>query len=191
MHAAWTNDPYSGEPIYAQLDIPKIADPFDYGGGLVNANAARNPGLVYDMGTQDYINYLCAMDYPNSAISNLIGQVESCSKSGVSLLNLNLPSITVPNLKHSVTLTRTVTNVGDPNSKYQVVIDPPQGTVVKVNPMYLLFNPKIRKMSFNVTITAFHKVTTEYYFGSLTWTDKVHNVRIPISVRSVFPIRIL
>ncbi|KAI3457939.1 hypothetical protein Pfo_014602 [Paulownia fortunei] len=184
---AWTTDPYSGEPIFAKGEIPKIADPFDYGGGLVNPNAARNPGLVYDMGTQDYINYLCAMGYGEKAINQLTGQAKSCLKSSYSILNVNFPSIIVPNLKSSVTLTRTVTNVGDPNSKYEVVIVPPLGTVVKVNPSYLLFSPKVKKMNFSVTITTFHKITTEYYFGSLTWTDKVHEVKTPISVRTEFP----
>ncbi|PIN22915.1 Tripeptidyl-peptidase II [Handroanthus impetiginosus] len=184
---AWTTDPYSGEPIFARGDIPKIADPFDYGGGLVNPNAAKNPGLVYDIGTQDYVNYLCAMGYSQAAINQLTGRTNSCPKSGNSVLDLNLPSITVPNLKDSITITRTVTNAGDPNSKYEVVVHPPLGIVVKVNPTHLFFNRNITKMSFTVTITTLHKITTEYYFGSLTWTDKMHNVRIPISVRTEFP----
>ncbi|KAL0304482.1 UNVERIFIED_CONTAM: Subtilisin-like protease SBT3.5 [Sesamum radiatum] len=32
--AAWTTDPYSGEPIFAKGPIPKLGDPFDYGGDL-------------------------------------------------------------------------------------------------------------------------------------------------------------
>ncbi|KAL9163020.1 hypothetical protein ABFS82_06G015400 [Erythranthe guttata] len=122
---AWTTDPHSGEPISAKGDIPKFADPFDYGGGLVNPNAARNPGLVYDMGTQDYVNYLCAIGYTKSAIGQLTGQTKPCLKSGNSILDVNLPSITVPNLKEPVTITRTVTNVGDRNSKYRAVVVPP------------------------------------------------------------------
>ncbi|KAL7106801.1 hypothetical protein ACP275_06G015800 [Erythranthe tilingii] len=185
--AAWTTDPHSGEPIFAKGDIPKIADPFDYGGGLVNPNAARNPGLVYDMGTQDYVNYLCAMDYTKSAIGQLTGQTKPCLKSGNSILDVNLPSITVPNLKEPVTITRTVTNVGDRDSKYRAVVVPPQGIVVKVNPTYLVFNAKVKKTSFTVTITTLHKAGTEYFFGSLTWTDEVQEVKIPISVRTEFP----
>ncbi|KAL7146056.1 hypothetical protein ABFS83_06G015800 [Erythranthe nasuta] len=184
---AWTTDPHSSEPIFAKGDIPKIADPFDYGGGLVNPNAARNPGLVYDMGTRDYVNYLCAMGYTKSAIGQLTGQTKPCLKSGNSILDVNLPSITVPNLKESVNITRTVTNVGDRNSKYRAVVVPPQGVVVKVNPTYLVFNAKVKKTSFTVTITTLHKASTEYFFGSLTWTDEVHEVKIPISVRTEFP----
>ncbi|KAL2542369.1 Subtilase family protein [Abeliophyllum distichum] len=187
MTTAWTTDPYSGEPIFAMGDIPKIADPFDYGGGVANPNGARNPGLVYDMGTQDYINYLCAVGYNETSIKQLAGKNSQCHSGSASILDINFPSITIPNLKGSVTLKRTVTNVGNPNSKYEVIIDPPQGTVVEVKPMYLLFNPKVRTMSYTVTISTSHKITTEYYFGSLTWVDGMHSVRIPISVKTEFP----
>lgn len=188
---AWTTDPYSGEPIFARGDITKIADPFDYGGGVTNPNGARNPGLVYDMGTQDYINYLCAMGYNETSIKHLAGKTPPChggaASASHSILDINLPSITIPNLKGSVTLKRTVTNVGNPNSKYQAIIDPPRGTVVDVKPKYLLFNPKLRTMTYTVTISTSHKITTEYYFGSLTWVDGMHSVRIPISVKTEFP----
>ncbi|CAA2969925.1 Subtilisin-like protease SBT5.4 [Olea europaea subsp. europaea] len=186
---AWTTDPYSGEPIFAGGDTKKIADPFDYGGGVTNPNGARNPGLVYDMGTQDYINYLCAMGYNETSIEQLVGKNPACDGGAAnhSILDMNLPSITIPNLKGSVTLKRTVTNVGNPNSEYEAVIDPPQGTVVDVNPKYLLFNPKLRSMTYTVTISTSHKITTEYYFGSLTWADGMHSVRIPISVKTEFP----
>ncbi|KAH6756266.1 hypothetical protein C2S53_003686 [Perilla frutescens var. hirtella] len=183
---AWTSDPYTGEPIYARGEIPRIADNFDYGGGLVNPNAARNPGLVYDIETQDYINYLCAMGYAQTDINQLAGTKKSCPKSGLSVLDLNLPSITVSNLKGSVTVTRTVTNVGNPNSNYEAVVVAPFGTTVKVNPSRLVFNAHVKKLSFTVTITGLHKTNTEYYFGSLIWTDKVHQVRIPLSIKTEY-----
>ncbi|KAL3834333.1 hypothetical protein ACJIZ3_009069 [Penstemon smallii] len=141
-------------------------DPFDYGGGIVNPNAAKNPGLIYDM-----------------------GQTILCRNSTRSILDVNIPSITVPNLRgRPVTVLRTVINVGRPNSEYQVFIDPPHGTTVKVKPRQLSFSNKVKKRSFEVTITKLHNVTTEYYFGGLTWTDGVHKVRIPISVKAIFPL---
>lgn len=181
--AAWSFDPYSGEPIYAQGLITKTANPFDYGGGLANPTGAKTPGLVYDMGTQDYVNYLCAMGYPQKSINQLTGK--PCLRSGNSILDFNLPSITIPTLRDSVTVTRTVTNVGNHNSKYKAFIDSPPGTAVKVNPKTLVFNPNVKKMRFKVTVTTFHNITTEYYFGWLTWADGTHYVKIPISVRTV------
>lgn len=162
----------------------KLADPFDFGGGIVNFNRAADPGLVYDMGTPDYIHYLCSMRYKPSAISKLSEHPTSCPTKRPSILNLNLPSITIPSLRRTTSLRRTVTNVGQVNSRYKVVIDPPQGIRVSVQPRILIFNSTTKALSFKVIVSSSHKVTTGYYFGSLTWTDGVHAVKSPISVRT-------
>lgn len=183
MFVAWTTDPSSGQPIYSEGEtITKLADAFDYGGGIINPNKARNPGLIYDMGTQDYLHCLCAMGYNSSAISSIAGQSISCPI-GLSILDVNFPSITIPKLKGSVTLTRTVTNVGPINSKYKVVIKPPMGINVSVKPKNLIFGPKVKKISFTVTISTTYRFNTGYSFGSISWNDGVHNVRIPLSVK--------
>ncbi|KFK45041.1 hypothetical protein AALP_AA1G336500, partial [Arabis alpina] len=108
---AWRTDPY-GEQIFAEGSSRKVADPFDYGGGIVNPENAAEPGLIYDMGSEDYILYLCSTGYNDSSISQLVGRVTVCSNPKPSVLDVNLPSITIPNLKDEVNLTRTVTNVG-------------------------------------------------------------------------------
>ncbi|XP_027771472.1 subtilisin-like protease SBT3.4 isoform X2 [Solanum pennellii] len=184
---AWVTDPHSGEPVISEGNPNKLADPFDFGGGLVNANGAKDPGLVYDMGTFDYILYLCSMGYNNSAISMLIDQAASCPIKRPSILDVNLPSLTIPSLRKTVTVRRTVTNVGPVNSKYKAIIEPPLGITIKVKPETLIFNSSTKKISFTLTISTSHKYTTYYYFGSLTWTDGVHRVRSPISVRNEFP----
>ncbi|XP_024010520.1 subtilisin-like protease SBT3.10 isoform X2 [Eutrema salsugineum] len=180
---AWKTDP-SGEPIFADGSSRKLADPFDYGGGLVNPEKAAKPGLVYDMTTHDYILYLCAADYSDISISRVAGKATVCPNPKPSVLDLNLPSITIPNLRDEVTLTRTVTNVGPVNSVYKVVIDPPMGVNVIVTPTKLVFNSTATKLSFTVKVSTTHKVNTGYFFGSLTWTDNLHNVAIPVSVRT-------
>ncbi|PRQ36280.1 putative tripeptidyl-peptidase II [Rosa chinensis] len=183
--SAWRNGP-SGLPIFAEGSPQKLTNPFDFGGGIVHPNAAANPGLVYDMGAADYIHYLCAMGYKNSAISRLTGQATTCPIMRPSILDINLPSITIPSLRHPITVTRTVTNVGDPKSVYEATIDPPLGTVVSVKPNPLVFNSTVQKLTFEITISTTHQMNTGYYFGSLTWTDRVHAVRIPLSVRTEF-----
>ncbi|PHT61647.1 hypothetical protein T459_34497 [Capsicum annuum] len=67
-------DPHSGLPIIAEGMPFWVADPFDFGSGLVNAHAANNSGLIYDMGTFDYILYLLSMGYKSSHISNMIDE---------------------------------------------------------------------------------------------------------------------
>ena len=183
LNAAWQTDP-SGLPIFAEGSPQKLANPFDFGGGIVNPNGAADPGLVYDMGTTDYIHYLCAMAYNNSAISRLTLQSIVCPSTKLSILDVNLPSITIPSLRNSTTITRTVTNVGALKTIYRAVIEPPIGITVSVNPEVLVFNSTIKKISFKVTISTTHKVNTGYYIGSLTWTNGVHAVRSPLSVRT-------
>ncbi|XP_059304449.1 subtilisin-like protease SBT3.4 [Lycium ferocissimum] len=185
---AWQTDPHSGEPILAEGNTNKIVDPFDFGGGLVNANGAKDPGLVYDMGESNYVfNYLCPMGYNTSAIGSIINGYVTCALKMPSILDFNLPSLTIPSLKDTVTISRTVTNVGPMNSKYKSIIEPPAGITIKVKPETLIFNSNTKKISFTLTISTTHKYTTGYYFGSLTWTDGVHRVRSPISLRTEFP----
>lgn len=174
----------SGLPIFAEGSSQNLANPFDFGGGIANANGAADPGLVYDMGTTDYIHYLCAMAYNNSAISRLTGQSTVCPSTKVSILDVNLPSITIPSLRNSSTITRTVTNVGALKTIYRAVIEPPIGIMVSIKPDVMVFNSTVKKISFKVTISTTHKVNTGYYFGSLTWTNGVHAVRSPLSVRT-------
>ncbi|KAL5764362.1 hypothetical protein ACOSP7_016724 [Xanthoceras sorbifolium] len=138
------------------------------------------------MGIDDYIHYLCAVSYNDSSISHLVGQATMCPSTKPSILDVNLPSITVPNLRKSITLTRTVTNVGPLNSIYIAVIEDPFGIAVAVRPDVLIFNSTTRMNSFVVTVSTTHKVNTGYYFGSLTWTDGKHSVKSPISVRTQF-----
>ncbi|KAI8569933.1 hypothetical protein RHMOL_Rhmol02G0316400 [Rhododendron molle] len=180
---AWRNDQY-GFPIFAEGSPIKLADPFDYGGGIVNPNGAADPGLVFDMGRPDYIHYLCAMGYNNTAISRLNGQSTVCPSKKPSILDVNLPSIIIPSLRKFTTLTRTVKNVGPAVSVYRSVLEPPVGTTVSVKPDVLAFNATTKTISFTVTVHSMHQMNTGYYFGSLTWTNGVHIVRILMSVRT-------
>ncbi|XP_048422652.1 subtilisin-like protease SBT3.3 isoform X3 [Pyrus x bretschneideri] len=171
-------------PIFAEGSPRKLANPFDYGGGIVNPNKAAYPGLVYDMGREDYINFLCAVGYNTSALSQIVGQVTACSSTKPSVLDVNLPSITIPNLRDNINLTRSVTNVGPVDSVYKVDIDPPLGVNVAVRPDTLVFNSSVKTITFTVAVSTTHHVNTGYYFGSLTWTDGKHVVTSALSVRT-------
>ncbi|XP_057826226.2 subtilisin-like protease SBT1.5 [Cryptomeria japonica] len=72
------------------------ADPFSMGAGLVNPRAAVDPGLVYDLGPQDYVNYLCGglNNYTEKQIALLTHKWPPCPKS-VSGADLNYPSFSV------------------------------------------------------------------------------------------------
>ncbi|KAI4297674.1 hypothetical protein L6164_037555 [Bauhinia variegata] len=163
----------------------KQADPFDYGGGHVDANKAIDPGLIYDLKISDYIHFLCSMGYNNSAISFMVKSPIKCHKSPKFLLNLNLPSITIPELKRGLTVSRTVTNVGPAESIYTARVIAPVGISITVEPQILVFNSTRKKLKFKVTFSSKLKVEGRFSFGYLLWEDGLHQVRIPLIVRTV------
>ncbi|MCD9641448.1 hypothetical protein HAX54_027633 [Datura stramonium] len=189
---AWNEDTYKSE-IFSEGIGDKLADPFDFGGGICNPNGAMDPGLIYDMDKNDYVNYLYSLGYSNNKIQNAttyISGTNNSTEAGVvcpnqvpSRLDLNLPSISIPDLKNSVTVKRTVTNVGDVNFMYKLVVKSPRNTAIKVNPEVLKFNLETKKISFEVTITSILQRKSKFTLGSLAWTDDKYFVRIPIAVR--------
>ncbi|CAI9786455.1 unnamed protein product [Fraxinus pennsylvanica] len=72
-----------------------------------------NPGLVYDLSVNDYLDFLCAISYNQTLICSFTGSKKpyNCPEK-YSLLNFNYPSMTVPNLSGSVTVHRKLKNVG-------------------------------------------------------------------------------
>ncbi|ESW27541.1 hypothetical protein PHAVU_003G210900 [Phaseolus vulgaris] len=158
--------------------------PFDLGGGHIRPNHAADPGLVYDLNTTDYLNYLCGRGYNSSQLKLFYSRPYTCPKS-FSLADFNYPTITIPRIKygHSVNVSRTVTNVGSP-SLYRVHIEAPPKVAVWVEPTKLKFEKKGEKKEFRVSFTLKSKTdnTTDSVYGSLTWTDHKHRVRSPIVV---------
>nr|VDD40058.1 unnamed protein product [Brassica oleracea] len=180
MTTAWKTDPF-GDPIYSESMPRKLADPFDYGGGLVNPQRARDPGLVYDLNLDDYIHFFCASGYNDTSIALLTGKDAKCPSPLPYILDFNYPAITIPELKDEVTVSRTVTNVGPVDSVYRAVIEPPRGVKIAVEPETLVFNSSSKILGFKVRVTTSHKSNMPVYlFGSFTWTDGTRNVTIPL-----------
>ncbi|KAG7640476.1 Peptidase S8 propeptide/proteinase inhibitor I9 [Arabidopsis suecica] len=181
MTTATTMDDIPG-PIQNATNMK--ATPFSFGAGHVQPNLAVNPGLVYDLGIKDYLNFLCSLGYNASQISVFSGNNFTCSSPKTSLVNLNYPSITVPNLTSSkVTVSRTVKNVGRP-SMYTVKVNNPQGVYVAVKPTSLNFTKVGEQKTFKVILVKSKgNVAKGYVFGELVWSDKKHRVRSPIVVK--------
>ncbi|XP_051194572.1 subtilisin-like protease SBT3.8 [Lolium perenne] len=163
-----------GMPIQAESVPRKLADPFDFGGGHINPDRAVDPGLVYDQDVKEY----------NKFFNCTIGLLDGCESYE---LNLNLPSIVVPDLKNKVTTWRTITNVGSVEATYRAVVEAPEGVAVSVEPSVIGFTAGgSRSATFRLTFTAKQRVQGGYTFGSLTWSDQsAHSVRIPIAIRTV------
>ncbi|KAG8055119.1 hypothetical protein GUJ93_ZPchr0001g30135 [Zizania palustris] len=172
MPKASTEDEY-GMPMLAEALPRKVADPFDYGGGNINPNKAADPGLVYDIDPRDY----------NKFFACKIKKYEICNITTLPAYHLNLPSISIPELRHPIKVQRTVTNVGNVDEVYQSAIHSPLGVKIDVEPPTLVFNVTKKVITFKVSMAPLWKVQGDYSFGSLTWYNEHHTVRIPIAVR--------
>lgn len=160
----------------------KQATPFAYGSGHVRPTRALDPGLVYDLTTDDYLNFLCARGYNKTSIKLFRSKLYLCPKS-FSYADFNYPSITVPSLNGTVTITRRLKNVGAPGT-YSVRGEAPDGVSVSVEPSNLKFEKIGEEKKFKVVVKpkGEYKVK-EFVFGALIWSDGKHYVRSPLVVR--------
>uniref|UniRef100_A0A2N9I082 Subtilisin-like protease SBT5.6 n=1 Tax=Fagus sylvatica TaxID=28930 RepID=A0A2N9I082_FAGSY len=159
------------------------ATPFAFGSGHFNPTKAADPGLVYDASYNDYLLYFCST---GSSLQN-VNPTYKCPKEVPTAINLNYPSLAIHKLNGIVTVTRTVTNVGDEKSVYFFTARPPWGFVVKASPSVLFFDHVGQKKSFTITVKAGIEMLSkpdndEYSFGWYTWTDGRHIVRSPMAV---------
>ena len=151
--------------------------PFGQGAGHINPNGASDPGLVFNAMQADYQKYLCGLSVSTAA---------NCVNGSIQGYNLNLPSIAVSNVLGSVTVTRTVTNVGASAATYTAG-GTMQGYSMSVSPGSLSLQPGESK-SFNLTLTRTSAANNVWQYGSLRWSDGTHTVRIPVVARSGQPV---
>ncbi|XP_057952906.1 subtilisin-like protease SBT5.4 [Malania oleifera] len=172
------------EPMLDLVDYSK-ATPFAYGAGHVDPNKAMDPGLVYDLTINDYLNLLCATGKSQAVIASLLkGRPYACPNS-FNLLDFNYPSITIAELRGTISVSRTITNVGSPKT-YIALLQNPGGIFINVVPKLLKFNEIGEKKTFNLTLKVLNAtVAMEYSFGRLMWCDGKHTVSSPITVKTI------
>ncbi|KAL6616205.1 hypothetical protein ACP70R_038475 [Stipagrostis hirtigluma subsp. patula] len=163
-----------GMPILAEGSPRKIADPFDYGGGHINPSRAADPGLIYDIDPSDY-NYFFSCNINKTS--------SSCNATSVPGYYLNLPSISVPELRYPITVSKRVTNVGEVDAVYHATIQSPPGVKMEVEPPVLVFNATNKVHTFQIKLSPMWMLQGDYIFGSLTWHSDQRTVRIPIAAR--------
>ncbi|XP_059654554.1 subtilisin-like protease SBT3 [Cornus florida] len=162
--------------------------PLDFGAGYINPEKAMDPGLVYDIEVQDYINYLCGMNYTNKQIKVITKRSKfSCDQAS---LDLNYPCFIVllnkTNTK-SYTFNRVLTNVVDSPSIYRAVVKAPSGMKVVVQPPEVSFAKKYSKAEFKIMVEVTIRDSSSQSdfivnYGYLSWNDVngTHMVRSPI-----------
>ncbi|KAL9345781.1 hypothetical protein Peur_060634 [Populus x canadensis] len=174
------------EPIRVDPE-GRRANSFDYGSGFVDPSRVLDPGLIYDAHPIDYKAFLCSIGYDEKSLRLVTRDNSTCDQTFTTASSLNYPSITVPNLKDSFSVTRTVTNVGKPRSVYKAVVSNPVGINVSVVPKQLIFNRYGQKIKFTVNFKV-AAPSKGYAFGFLTWTSGDARVTSPLVVQAApFP----
>ncbi|KAB1222143.1 Subtilisin-like protease [Morella rubra] len=173
-------------PILEYKDtLFQIASPLAVGAGHIDPNKAIDPGLIYDMTPQDYVNHLCSFRSYKPHIK------EITRTSNYSCLNpssdLNYPAImsffTFRTFMEPKKFQRTVTNVGGGATTYNAIVTEPSGYEVTMVPKTLIFKRKYEKQTYSVTITS-KGVLDLVSFGQIIWVEenREHLVRSPIVV---------
>nr|Q9STQ2.2 RecName: Full=Subtilisin-like protease SBT3.18; AltName: Full=Subtilase subfamily 3 member 18; Short=AtSBT3.18; Flags: Precursor [Arabidopsis thaliana] len=166
----------------------KSTDPFDIGAGHINPLKAMDPGLVYNTRTDDYVLFMCNIGYTDQEIKSMVLHPEpstTClpSHSYRTNADFNYPSITIPSLRLTRTIKRTVSNVGpNKNTVYFVDIIRPVGVEVLIWPRILVFSKCQQEHSYYVTFKPTEIFSGRYVFGEIMWTNGLHRVRSPVVV---------
>lgn len=174
------------------------ANVFDFGSGHVMPNSASDPGLTYDIKTEDYFTALCGLEYDatvatqNYSCQELTAKKKRRSKTYAGdSSNLNYPSIAVDGLIQTPkTYYREVKNVSDQKSHYVAQVEAPPGIDVQVKVLGKKSSNGLMTLAPNETARysmTFSKnedvVVDQWTFGSITWVDHDnHKVRSPITV---------
>jgi hypothetical protein len=90
----------------------------------VRPGSAFDPGLVYESGPLDWLQYTCGIGVAlqlgdGSSVCDTVGSIDPS--------NLNYPSIAVGDLPGKQTITRTVTNTTNQASVYVAKVQAPPG----------------------------------------------------------------
>ncbi len=147
---------------------------FRQGAGHVQPNSAADPGLVFDSGYNDWLNFICGTQ-PGSFCSAF---------TPINPSDLNVASIAIGAMAGTQTVTRRVTNVGNSTATYTASYTGMAGFTVAISPASLTL-AKGASGTFTVTFTRTTAALNTYSGGQLRWTDGTHMVRVPMVVRPV------
>ncbi|XP_059287150.1 subtilisin-like protease SBT3 [Lycium ferocissimum] len=183
----------TGGPIQDIGNNNNAANPLAMGAGHINPNKALDPGLIYDMTPQDYINLLCGLDFTSQQIKTITRSSSySCTNPS---LDLNYPSFigyfnwnsSKSDPKRIQEFKRTVTNLGDGVSTYTAKLTSMDEYKVSVEPDKLVFKEKYEKQSYKLRIEGPLLVDKFLVSGSLSWveTSGKYVVKSPIVATTI------
>ena len=147
---------------------------FRQGAGHVKPSSAADPGLVFDSGYNDWLNFICGTQ-PGSFCSAF---------TPIDPSDLNVASIAIGDMAGVQTVKRTVKNVGSQEETYTASYTGLAGVTVALPASMTI--AKGGSKTFDVTFTRTSAALNTYVGGQLTLTgNKGHVVRIPVVLRPV------
>ncbi|XP_074315005.1 subtilisin-like protease SBT4.11 [Silene latifolia] len=163
---------------------------FAFGSGHIDPILAVDPGLVYNISKTDYVTLLYRIGYNATKVSMITGKPAYEPVSNSTRLpprDFNYPalvSVVKPFRQFKIWFQRKVTNVGDPNSVYNITVPyvSEKDVTVTVSPSVLRFNPVKKAKYFKVKVAGeavWRRLTAE-----LVLSDGTHNVRSPIVIHT-------
>ncbi|KAI0501500.1 hypothetical protein KFK09_016445 [Dendrobium nobile] len=181
---------YPGGDGILDIATGQAATPFDFGAGHADPKSAVDPGLIYDLTPEDYLEFLCAIDYTSLQIAAISKDRNySCdARKNYSVSKLNYPSFSVAFATASgsadkgatatVVHERTVTNVGPPATYKSTATAKVDGGEVQISvePAVLNFTETGEKKSYTVKFTAPSLPSGSSGSGRLEWSDGKHTV---------------
>lgn len=190
MTTAYVHDNTQNPLKDASSNSPSTS--YDHGAGHINPVKALDPGLIYDISAQDYFEFLCTQKLTPMQLQVFSKYANrSCRHSLMGPGDLNYPAISVVFPENasvtSLTVHRTVTNVGAPISNYHVKVSPFKGASIRIKPNTLKFTKKNQKLSYRVTFTTLARQSNPE-FGGLVWKDGHYKVRSPIVITWLPPV---
>lgn len=173
--SSWDN---TGQLIQAGENI---ATPFDFGSGHLDPDRALSPGLVYDFGVDQLIDFLCPLARDANSVNlmqSMVGRQVTCKYPLLEPFRLNYPSISISNLNGPVQVTRTLTLVDEDGPLiYKSHIEVPIGVSVYVDPQILDFSKGKRKIDYTLYFQPLAPLGI--VTGNIVWTDSIHTVKTP------------
>ncbi|EFJ23730.1 hypothetical protein SELMODRAFT_102824, partial [Selaginella moellendorffii] len=178
----------NGQPLLAQHPSSNVdsilgpATPFDFGAGFVNPAAAIDPGLIFDAGFRDYIQFLCSIPaLSNSTVSAATGSSFFTSSSFAS--DLNTPYVSIASLNGARSVVRIATSVSERDEAYNATLVVPAGVSVTVQPSsFSVRGGQLVKLT--LTLKALVTSSAPIFGELLLDGDRGHRLHLPICVSS-------
>ncbi|CAD6217486.1 unnamed protein product [Miscanthus lutarioriparius] len=173
--------------IVGRADNVRVATPLVAGAGHVQPDLALDPGLVYDAGERDYLDFLCALNYTVEQMRRFVPDFVNCTGTlAGGPAGLNYPSFIVvfDNRTDVRTLTRTLTKVSEEAETYNVTVVAPEHVKVTVTPTTLEFKEHMEARSYSVEFrneAGGNREAGGWDFGQISWVNGEHQIRSPVA----------